>query len=361
MTVDRLGVVRSRDRLRDDAALIDSLQAELAARDAVLSAMSEGVLLFDSESHLAYANHAALTILGRRYISAEDIVPAPVREAIAETRRNVSAHGHAEPVTRELALGGAAVEATALPGIPAGTILVVLRDVTRARNIERIRRDFVANASHALKTPVASILALSGAVSAAATDDLEAMGRFLQRLEYEAERLGALVSDLLALSRLEELGTPEWTRVRLDVLIQAAVERLRPRAEAAGLRWHVDVSGALLVMGSEADLAHLVHNLLDNAVRYTRKGGEVWVSAKRLDRFAEVAAADTGIGIPARDLDRVFERFYRVQASQSHQTGGTGLGLAIVRHIAESHGGTASVRSRLGAGSTFTVRIPLLD
>jgi len=358
MTADRLAATRTRDAVRDEAIQVRTLKADVAARDAVLSAMSEGVLLFSEEGQLAYANQAALTILGRRFLTTSEVFPEPLQDVISEVRANVS-QPRAAAATREFELGAATVDATATPAKPDGTIVVVLRDVTRAKSIERIRRDFVANASHALKTPVASILALAGATQSAIGDDPDTVARFIARLEFEAERLGELVSDLLALSRLEERGSQEWTRVRFDLAIQTGVERVRPRAEAAGLQLQADIAGALPVSGSEADLAHVAHNLLDNAVRYTREGGKIIVTARRVDGFAELSVADTGIGIPARDIDRIFERFYRVEATWSSQTGGTGLGLAIVRHVAETHGGSVHVRSVPGAGSTFSVRIPL--
>jgi two-component system sensor histidine kinase SenX3 len=263
-------------------------------------------------------------------------------------------------VIRQFETADAVVEAVAVPADQAGTIVVVLRDVTQARGVERLRRDFVANASHELKTPVASILALSETLRQAAADDPEAVARFLSLLEREAARLAHLVGDLLELSRLEG-GTPEAEEVRLDRVVTAEAERLRPRAEGAGLRLTVDAAAPVVVWGAEADLELLVHNLLDNAVRYTPEGGEVRVTVGQADGSAELVVDDTGIGIPSKDLDRIFERFYRVDAARSRETGGTGLGLSIVRHVAEAHGGAIGVRSVLGAGSTFVVRLPVPD
>ena len=216
----------------------------------------------------------------------------------------------------------------------------------------------MANASHELKTPVSSMLALSETLAAAANDPA-ALGNFLGRLQQEATRLASLVQDLLALSRLEG-GPLERQPVRLDLVVVGrgrppAPARRRagasPRARAARTR------SSCRAPSPTSDL--MVHNLLDNAIRYTPAGGEVRVAVSSNDGHAVLRIDDTGIGIPSRDLDRVFERFYRVDEARSRETGGTGLGLSIVRHVAESHGGTAGVRSVLGAGSTFTVELPL--
>jgi two-component system sensor histidine kinase SenX3 len=235
---------------------------------------------------------------------------------------------------------------------------VAIRDTTHADRVEHLRRDFVANASHELKTPVASILALATTLRSVAREDPEKLTAFLERLEHEAERLAALVTHLLELSRLEA-GTPERSGVRLDELVAIEVERVRSRAESAGLIVSAEVYGPLLVLGSERDLCHLIQNLLENAVRYTPHGGQVHATANRTGADAQLTITDTGIGIPAKDLDRVFERFYRVDDARSRATGGTGLGLSIVRHVAEAHGGSVKVLSTPGVGSAFTVNLPL--
>jgi len=201
------------------------------------------------------------------------------------------------------------------------------------------------------------MVALSETMSGA-TGDPDAMRRFLARLQQEATRLASLVQDLLALSRLEE-GVVSHEPVDLRGVVGAEVERLRARANEAGLRLVATDLEDVTVEGTNSDLSLMVHNLIDNAVRYTPSGGEVRVSLRRGPRTAVVEVEDTGVGIPSRDLDKIFERFYRVDPARSRVTGGTGLGLSIVRHVAESHGGSASVASVLGAGSTFRVEIPL--
>jgi two-component system sensor histidine kinase SenX3 len=334
------------------------LSAELAVREIVLSAMSEGVLLVDPSGRIIYTNRAAHMILGRVFETADDVGPEPLRDAIRTVRSHLDVPGTSETTVCQFETRGAVVEVTTRPSKPHGTVVVVLRDITRAGRIEQLRRDFVANASHELKTPVASILALSATLRSVASEDPEKLTAFLSRLEHEAERLAALVTHLLELSRLEA-STPERAGVRLDQLVETEVERVRTRAESAGLVLSADVSGSLMVLGSERDLAHLIQNLLENAVRYTPPGGQVHATASRFGADAHLTVTDTGIGIPAKDLDRVFERFYRVDDARSRETGGTGLGLSIVRHVAEAHGGAVRVRSTPGLGSTFTVSLPL--
>jgi len=342
---------------RGQAERIEHLDQELAARDVVLAAMGEGVWLFDPTGGLRYSNRAARDILGRLFYTTAEIPWAALREAILE----VAGETHGRQPTRaatQFDTAGIAVEATALAAEPPGSVVVVLRDVTLTRNLERLRRDFVANASHELKTPVASILALSSVLRDASPNDPETVSGFLVQLENEAERLAALVHDLLELSRLEN-RSPSRDELRLDHIVATAVERLRRRAAAAGLGLHASIPGPITVCGSEIDLAHLVENLLDNALRYSPDGGEVCVSVVEVTGAAELTIEDTGIGIASRDLDRIFERFYRGDSARSRATGGTGLGLSIVRHIAEAHGGSVRCQSALGAGSAFTVRLPM--
>jgi two-component system sensor histidine kinase SenX3 len=223
--------------------------------------------------------------------------------------------------------------------------------------IDAVRRDFVANASHELKTPVASLQALAETLVAAGANDPNEVPRFAAQLEREAIRLSRIVSDLLDLSRLEgEAGIR--TQVRLDRLVAEEVRRLQQRADEAGLTLEGHLGAPVVVQGSARDLSLLARNLLENAVQYTRTGGTIEVSVGTEDGVAILAVRDTGIGIPTREQTRIFERFYRVDRARSRETGGTGLGLSIVRHIVENHSGTVRVKSELGQGSTFTVRLP---
>jgi two-component system sensor histidine kinase SenX3 len=236
-------------------------------------------------------------------------------------------------------------------------ILLVIVDVTDQERVASIRRDFVANASHELKTPVSSIIASSEALTLAVERGDKAAINFARNLEASARQLDHMVSDLLDLSRLER-EIPEVEPLRLDLLVSEEVAAFQDQAGRAGVGLAVEAHD-VSVMGNWRDLAMAVRNLLDNAVRYTPGGGSVDVRVGVDANSAIVEVTDTGSGIPIRDLERVFERFYRVDAARSRRTGGTGLGLSIAKHVVESHGGTIAARSELDVGSTFTIRLPV--
>jgi two-component system phosphate regulon sensor histidine kinase PhoR len=322
------------------------------SRDLILSAMEEGVLLVDATDDIGYANPAARRMLGGAPISTGGLRPSALRHLVSEARSDDSLR---EDVV-ETGLQTRIVRASALPVGADGRVLLVLRDVTEARRVEAMRRDFVANASHELKTPVASIQAAAETVGRALEEDPAAAARFASQLHQEAVRLSRIVSDLLDLSRLET-ERPKLEPVRLDLLLREEVDRHRDRASRVGIELSMHAEPAT-IQGSAKDLALLIGNLLDNAVQYTPAGGrvDVEVGVKEDGTFLEIR--DTGIGIPARDLPRIFERFYRVDPARSRQTGGTGLGLSIAKHVVEQHGGRIAAKSELGGGSTFRVILP---
>jgi two-component system sensor histidine kinase SenX3 len=236
-------------------------------------------------------------------------------------------------------------------------VLLLVVDITERERTDTIRRDFVANASHELKTPVSTIIASAEALQIAVERGDPSASGFADRIEGSARQLDRLVGDLLDLSRLEK-DKPELAPVRLDQLVRDEVERMRKEAEIRSI--DVDLATEVVTaMVNHRDVAIAVRNVLDNAVRYTSEGGSIRVDVARDDDTATVSVTDTGEGIPTRDIDRVFERFYRVDSARSRATGGTGLGLSIVRHVAESHGGSVAVESELGVGSTFTMRVPV--
>jgi two-component system sensor histidine kinase SenX3 len=258
---------------------------------------------------------------------------------------------------RLVGVHGVRLESGTVP-VP-GPIALVLQDVTEARRLEAVRRDFVANVGHELKTPVGALALLAEAIEGAA-DDPETVQRFSARMVHEAERLGRLVRELIDLSRLQGADPlPELDPVEIDQVIAEAVDRTRTAAAAKQICIAVGGQPGLVVRGVEAQLATALTNLLANAVAYSPEGTRVAVAARGRSGFAELAVTDSGIGIPRKDRSRVFERFYRVDASRASSTGGTGLGLAIVKHIASNHGGSVTVWSEEGLGSTFTLRIPL--
>ncbi len=245
--------------------------------------------------------------------------------------------------------------------LPGGRVLVLADDETAARRLEETRRDFVANVSHELKTPVGAISLLAETVLEVA-DEPDAVRRFTGQLQREARRLATLVRDIIDLSRLQ--GTTTLMEVRpleVDDVVAEAVDRSRVEATARQVNLVVGGTRGLRVMGDHVLLVTAVRNLVDNAIRYSDAGTRVGIGVSRRQGFVEIAVVDEGIGIGSEDLSRIFERFYRVDPARSRQTGGTGLGLSIVKHVAADHGGEVTVWSTPGRGSTFTLRLPEAD
>ena len=331
---------------------IDRLDEDRQRMDLVLSSMLEGVILFDGAGRVIYANSATEGHLGIVPRAVEGLLPLGMRSAVEHAAAERAASSSEAEVGASRWLRGSAV-----PVHADGSVLLVVRDVTEARRLEAVRRDFVANASHELKTPAATIQAAAETIRRAATDDPSVVPRFAAQLEGEAIRLSRIVGDLLDLSRLES-GSELEDEVALDAVLRDESERFEDPAAEAGVRLTITANGPARVRGSARDLALLVRNLVDNAIRYTAAGGSVDVALAADDGEAVLTVSDTGVGIPTRDLPRVFERFYRVDRARSRETGGTGLGLSIVRHVVENHGGRVSVDSELGRGTRFEVRLP---
>lgn len=361
-----MGVMGRRGRSRArEAADVRHREAEEAARrarageeerrrmDLVLSSMHEGVVLFDPAGQTVFANPAAERHLGTVPRSLAALLPLSIQEAArhgAEAQESGSTDAEVGSPPRWL-------RASTVPVGEDGTVLLVVRDVTEAKRLDEIRRDFVANASHELKTPAASIQAAAETIQTAALDDPEVIPRFAAQLEREAVRLSRIVGDLLDLSRLES-GSELDETVALGAVLRDEVERFHDPAAEAGVVLSVRAENVARVRGSARDLALLVRNLVDNAIRYTRTGGRVDVVVELDGGEVVLSVSDTGLGIPQRDLPRIFERFYRVDRARSRETGGTGLGLSIVRHVVENHGGRISVESELGRGTRFEIRVP---
>src|ERR1700691_4089211 len=241
-----------------------------------------------------------------------------------------------------------------------GLVLVLAEDQTESRRVEEVRRDFVANTSHELKTPVGALALLAETIEDAA-DDAEAVRRFAGKMRQEAQRLTNLVQDLITLSRIQAAEpVPDPRSVDLDAVVAEAIDRCRMKANARGITLASVGTRGLSVLGDEDLLVTALRNLLENAVVYSPERTRVVISTKKsIDGSAELSVADQGIGIPDRDLERIFERFYRVDPARSRATGGTGLGLAIVKHVMAAHNGKVTVRSAEGSGSTFTLFVPL--
>ena len=241
-----------------------------------------------------------------------------------------------------------------------GLVLLLAEDQTESRRVDEVKRDFVANTSHELKTPVGALALLAETIEDAA-DDAEAVRRFASKMRQEAQRLTNLVQDLITLSRIQAVEpVPDPRPVALDTVVAEAVDGCRMRANARGITLASVGSRGLSVLGDEDLLVTALRNLLENAVAYSPEKTRVVVTTRKTaEGTAEISVADQGIGIPERDLERIFERFYRVDPARSRATGGTGLGLAIVKHVMAAHNGKVTVRSVEGDGSTFTLYIPL--
>ena len=239
-------------------------------------------------------------------------------------------------------------------------VLITLRDLTEQETLTRMRADFVANASHELRTPLASLRGFVETLQGAAKDDPAAQTRFLGIMQVQAERMSRLIEDLLSLSRIEmrEHVAPTAS-VDLAAVVQDAISTLKPQAEKAATALSVDfASGSCAAIGDREELAQVVQNLVQNAIKYGRTGGTVKVSIRRDERHVVLEVADDGIGIAPEHLPRLTERFYRVSAKASKDRGGTGLGLAIVKHIVNRHRGELRISSTPGEGSTFAVALP---
>jgi two-component system, OmpR family, phosphate regulon sensor histidine kinase PhoR len=350
--LDQLGLAISTIASKMGSRLTDAEQTT-AMLEVVLGALSQGTILFDGADRVVYANPSAYTILGAVPDELSGLVPLQLQDAVRAARsgreqetRNVD---HGVPLKQ--------LRAVATPFAGDDRVLLAIVDITERERTDSIRRDFVANASHELKTPVSTIIASSEALRLALERGDDSALAFAARIEGSAHQLDRLVGDLLDLSRLER-EFPEVAPVRVDRLIGDEVQRARGEADSKGLALEV-ISQSVTAMVNQRDVAIAVANLLDNAIRHTSEGGTVTVEVTGDSDEVVISVTDTGEGIPTRDIDRVFERFYRVDAARSRATGGTGLGLSIVRHVAESHGGSVSVESQLGVGSTFTIRLPL--
>ncbi len=350
--LDQLGMAISvmAERL---GSRVHEAQEATGTLEVVLEALPQGTVLFGEDGSIEYSNPAARTILGSLPANLSGLAPLPfqsaVRDSLATGRQQTRLVDHGSP-TRKL-------RGVATPFSADGRVLFLVTDVTERERTDSVRRDFVANASHELKTPVSTIIAASEAIRMAMErGDPNAEG-FAAQIEASARQLDRLVADLLDLSRLER-EHPEKTATRLDHLVRDETERIREEAEAKGLTMTVECDEVSAEV-NRRDVAMAVRNILENAVRYTQEGGTIGVGLKTEAGEAVVSVSDTGEGIPTRDTERVFERFYRVDSARSRATGGTGLGLSIVKHVAEGHGGSVSLESELGVGSTFRLRLPL--
>lgn len=341
---------------------IGALQAESSYVQAVVDSMAEGVLVTDDSGTARIANPAfrrQFAFAGR----AQGRKPLELTHQPRLARLVEATLESGEAQVEELDLDTTPPQLLVMVGSPlsdgAGSV-VVTRDVTDLVRINRMRRDFVANVSHELKTPLTAIRGFAETLRDGAIEDAATAGRFLDRILGQSVRLQALLDDLLTLSRLESPeATAEREAVDMVELVHTGLEEVQPLAEQKGIEVASELAPDCAIPGEQESLERMVRNLLENAVRYNRHGGRVGVRLARSDGELLLEIEDSGVGIPSADLSRVFERFYRVDQARSREEGGTGLGLAIVKHAAQLHGGSVDVESVLGQGSVFRVRLPL--
>lgn len=316
----------------------------------VLNALSLGVVVVDASGSETFRNKAAGEVTGMRH--ADHLVNEVIERLI-----RAASFGRSGSEQIELAGPPQRVLDVQVSPLPDGGSIATIDDVTEQWKLDQVRTDFVANVSHELKTPVGAISVLAETIEGETEDEL--VLRLVRRMIIESQRMARTIDDLLELSRIEMGGEMLTAPVDLNDVATEAIDRAQPIASRQGVTIDfVKNPGDCVIQGDHFQLVSAVSNLVDNAVKYSDDGGQVSVSVSPVEGNVEIQVSDKGIGIPMASIERIFERFYRVDRARSRGTGGTGLGLSIVRHVVTNHGGEVNVRSREGEGSTFILRFP---
>ena len=354
---------------RSSAQSVTEITTDRNRLATVFTCMVEGVVDVDMDQNILHINEAAVRMLS---INEKDSLGKPLwleirnQEIISALDKAIKTSSVIKTQTRldhELVQRVVDIYAASLSddqGEPIGAVLV-LHDITDLKNLERVRTDFVANASHELKTPITAIRGLTETIIDDDQVDKETMVHFLKRVHAQSLRLSQLVGDLMTISRLESSDSREdFTKINFADLIRRALRAALSTAEQKGHTLVADLPEKdIELYGDRQNLSQLLDNLIDNAMKYTTESGTINITLKVEGQTALLEVTDSGIGISPQHQKRVFERFYRVDKARSQSLGGTGLGLSIVKNIVEKHGGTVSVRSQLGSGSTFIIRLPM--
>lgn len=335
--------------------------------EAVVTYTANGVLSVDFEGRITVCNPAAEKMFGRKKSSLlghkiEDCDLHPELARLAYECMSSEA-----PLQLEIKLPGwplrvIAIRAVAVHGTHSSddSAMIVIQDMSEVRRRQMHEREFVGNVSHEFRTPITAVRTTAEALISGAKNDPEVVDKFLNTIITESERLSALIDDLLELAKRDYgIAGNQKAHVSIAEIIERAVEITRPLAQQKDIFVNMDVPDDLVEYCDETQMAQLVRNLVDNAIKYTPEGGRVEVTAREDDFNVVISVKDTGIGIPHGEIDRIFERFYRIDKARSRRMGGTGLGLAIVKDIVDSYGGTINVDTQLGSGSTFTITLPL--
>jgi len=345
-------------------AMLRRLSEESARRQAILASMVEGVLAVDADLRVTFSNDSFASAVRAPAPIADgtplrDVVRDP---ALLDLLKGVLSSG--KPSRQRVTLVAAKarvfdVQTAPLDETPRKGAIAILHDVTELERLERVRKDFVANVSHELRTPLASIRGYAETLLDGALEDAQINRQFLEIISKNTFRLEQLALDLLSLSELEaDRQAPPAERIAVGEVARSAMRTVEAEAATRGVNLMLGEIGDWHVMGQARRLEQVFLNLLFNAIKFNRPGGEVWLEATQADGRVRVTVSDTGIGIPSEDLPRIFERFYCVDKARSRETGGTGLGLSIVKHTVEKMAGSVSVESRLGKGSVFTLVFP---
>lgn len=332
--------------------------AERSRLSTILDQLTDAVLIADADGRVQFANPAAEKLFGSP-LAGRSAVEAMRHHQLADAWRRCRETGEAQTESVEVVGSKHFLQLIVVPDrdTRGGTLLLV-QDLTRVRKLETVRRDFISNLSHELRTPLASLKALTETLQDGALADLEAGPRFLSRIHTEVDALSQMAQELLDLSKIES-GQVELVLRKVEpmAVLKSAANRMHLQAERAGVNLIVETTSSSSVQGDASRIEQVLVNLIHNAVKFTKRGGSVTLSAKEEEGAVVFAVRDSGAGIPADDLPRIFERFYRVDKSRAGS--GTGLGLSIAKHIVEAHGGKIWAESREGEGSTFSFSIPI--
>ena len=367
-TRDEVGeLIATFNQVRDQySERVGHMEGELQRLSTVLYLMADGVLMTDSYGKVQLINPAALRILNITHEMAlgHSFAEVVYQHQLIDLWQKCRQTRREETAAIEMPRRGVFVQAVISPFQEDGRVgcLVILQDLTRVRQLETVRRDFISNISHELRTPITALKALVETLEDTALDDPPMARRFLSKAAGEVDAMGQIVQELLTLSHIESGQVPLRLQPTLvSDLILPPSERLLPAAQRKSIELIIDLPLALPPVLVDVDqVEQVLRNLLHNAIKYTREGGRIVVSAVRQGDMVELAVRDTGIGIPEHDIPRIFERFYKAdRARQREQIGGTGLGLAIAKHIIQIHGGDISVQSREGEGSVFYFTLPV--
>ena len=341
---------------------VSELRSKQEQLEGVLEGMGDGVIAADGERRVLFLNGSACRLLSREDLRGGDKLEGSLLiGTVADLMEEAAASG--SPIRRNIGGEGGrlfTVYAAPIAGQGPRSSLAVLSDVTRLKKLERLRSEFVANVTHELKTPLTSI---RGSIELLKSTDRDEKTRryFYDVLDIEAERLQHLIDDMLVLSQIENArDDPSARPCSVAEALAECVKRLKPVADKNGISVKLETDPGIYVSCSPTRLQQLFGNLIENAIKYNVPQGNVLITAVNQRKMAVVRVKDTGIGIAPEHFDRLFERFYRVDASRSRKIGGTGLGLSIVKHLANLYGGEVGVESRTGKGSTFTVRLPIV-